>query len=107
MPTLEVSRRTLSHNTFEQLRQLLQQQGQRQGSVVLTEADLGTEEIPSDDPWQWFTLVLSEEFRVLLLGGPAEGTNADRPNAIGTLSPQVEVGLTFEPSQVAAFVARL
>ncbi|MCT7965545.1 ATP-binding protein [Laspinema sp. D1] len=114
MPTLEVSRRTLSHNTFEQLRQLLQQQGKRPGSVVLTESVLGSEEIPSDHPWQWFTLVLSQEFRVLLLGGPAEGTNCDRPDRIGTLpppiagrSPQVEVGLTFEPAQVAAFVAQL
>lgn len=114
MPTLEVSRRTLSHNTFEQLRQLLQQQGKRQGSVVLTESVLGTEDIPSDDPWQWFTLVLSEEFRVLLLGGPAEGKNSDREDVIGSIppameerSPQVEVGLTFEPSQVAAFLARL
>ncbi|MBO0347838.1 response regulator [Phormidium pseudopriestleyi FRX01] len=114
MPTLEVSRRTLSHNTFEQLRQLLQQQGKRPGSVVLTESVLGTEEIPSDDPWQWFTLVLSEDFRVLLLGGPAEGTNSDREDGIGTLppefegrSPRVEVALTFEPSQVAAFLATL
>ncbi|WP_254564860.1 GAF domain-containing hybrid sensor histidine kinase/response regulator [Oscillatoria sp. HE19RPO] len=114
MPTLEVSRRTLSHNTFEQLRQLLQQQGKRPGSVVLTESVLGSEEIPSDHPWQWFTLVLSEDFRVLLLGGPAEGTNGDRPELIGTLpppiegrSPQVEVGLTFEPSQVAEFLTGL
>ncbi|MCT7992347.1 hybrid sensor histidine kinase/response regulator [Laspinema olomoucense] len=114
MPILEVSRRTLSHNTFEQLRQLLQQQGKRQGSVVLTESVLGTEEIPSDVPWQWFTLVLSEEFRVLLLGGPAEDPNCDREGHMGTLpplnlgrSPQVEVGLTFEPSQVAAFLATL
>lgn len=114
MPTLEVSRRTLSHNTFEQLRQLLQQQGKRQGSVVLTESVLGTAEIPYDHPWQWFTLVLSEDFRVLLLGGPAEGTNSDRQDSIGTLprefeerSPQVEVGLTFEPSQVAEFLTAL
>lgn len=114
MPTLEVSRRTLSHNTFEQLRQLLQQQGKRQGSMVLTESVLGTEEIPSDDPWQWFTLVLSEGFQVLLLGGPAEGTNSDRQELVGTLpppiegrSPQVEVGLTFEPSQVAEFLTGL
>ncbi|AFY84232.1 hybrid sensor histidine kinase/response regulator [Oscillatoria acuminata] len=114
MPTLEVSRRTLSHNTFEQLRQLLQQQGKRQGSVVLTESVLDREEIPSDHPWQWFTLVLSEEFKVLLLGGPAEETNSDRQDPIGTLappiegrSPQVEVGLTFEPSQVAQFLTGL
>ncbi|MGL5192851.1 MAG: sensor histidine kinase, partial [Chroococcales cyanobacterium] len=114
MPTLEVSRRTLSHNTFEQLRQLLQQQGKRQGSVVLTESVLGSEEMPSDHPWQWFTLVLSEEFKVLLLGGPAEGTNSDRPERVGTLpppiegrSPWVEAGLTFEPSQIAEFLTRL
>ncbi len=114
MPIFEVSQRTLSHHIFEQLREFLQQQGKRQGSVVLTELILGPEEIPSGDPWQWFTLVLSEEFKVLLLGAPAQGTNPDSEDFIRSLggetaerSPKVEVGLTFEPTEIAKFLATL
>lgn len=114
MRTFEIPPRTFRDRTFEQLRALLEQQGKRQGSVIVTEDVLGSGKIPLYEQWERFIAIVSKDFNVLLLASPlesrAEENSAMRP-AIVTEHPGVtglvQVGLTFEPKAIAAFLEQL
>lgn len=114
MPTFKIQRRTLLYETFTQLRELLLQQGNHPECLRIAEEVLGSAPIPLDESWQWFTLVVSEEFSALLLGSPTDRKSEDLfdplPAIVGqsqdTLS-DVEVGLTFDTETIAAFLSGL
>ncbi|MBW4631812.1 MAG: GAF domain-containing sensor histidine kinase [Iphinoe sp. HA4291-MV1] len=112
---------TLPSNVFDQLGELLQQMAQAVGkaALVLTEAVL----IPIDIPQKWqtqrFTIVVSEQFSVLLVGSPKERWGDEGDEVAGEentpSSPLsfyseylvLNVSLTFHPEAIASFLLNL
>jgi signal transduction histidine kinase len=93
-PDLSFSR-TLPLNVFNQLGELLQQMAQavENAVLVLTEALLVRVQVPLEWQKQRFTLVVSERFSALLVGGEVEEVLNTR--------------LTFNAEAIAAFISQL
>jgi two-component system sensor histidine kinase/response regulator len=91
---------------FERLQELLQQMRSTmgEGAVVLTEDVLSSTVIAPEHQAQRFTVVVSERFSALLLGTrqAPELLAADDAKL-----PLYQVGLTFEPEAIAAFLTQL
>src|SRR5207237_5982962 len=68
-------------------------------ALVLTEALLARIHIPLEWQWQRFTLVISEQFSVLLVGNLEQ----EKPENYSALN----VSLTFNTEAIASFVAKL
>lgn len=106
---------TLSRQTFERLRQVLQQMAGRIGpdALLLTEELLITSRSKRLPEAEWFTLLVSHNFSTLLLGvstapGSTTGDAAQSPMAAGASLPTYcRASLTFEPEAIAFFLRRL
>ncbi|HEY9633803.1 MAG TPA: ATP-binding protein [Coleofasciculaceae cyanobacterium] len=98
--------RTLPLRVFKRLQDLLQQMKLTlgEGVVVLTEEVLSSTTITPEHQAQRFTVVVSEQFRALLLGEPQESESLVEDDAKPVL---YQVGLTFEPEAIASFVGQL
>ncbi|MFM2064138.1 MAG: hypothetical protein RLZZ507_3809 [Cyanobacteriota bacterium] len=108
-PDLSFSR-TLPLIVFNRLGELLQQMAQAVGSaaLILTEAVLARILIPVEWENQRFTLVVSEQFSVLLLGNieaAEEGNTGTEKEKINVDS--LNVSLTFNAEAIAAFISKL
>jgi signal transduction histidine kinase len=95
---------------FNRLGELLQQMAQAVGSaaLILTEAVLARILIPVEWENQRFTLVVSEQFSVLLLGNieaAEEGNTGTEKEKINVDS--LNVSLTFNAEAIAAFISKL
>lgn len=107
MLSSQLLRRTLSLETFDRLRHLLQQTvpSLGEGAAIVTEAILGSLDIPQEQQALRFAVVASEQFSALLLGTPnmpVEGQLWQNPQ---TTFYQVE--LTFDFEAIAAFASEL
>lgn len=105
-PDLSFSQ-TLPVNVFNQLGELLQQMAQVvERASVLTEAVLAAIRPPLEWETQQFTVVVSKQFSVLLLGSPV---NIGR---LGELREQIEdytinASLTFNSQAITSFLSQL
>ncbi len=104
-PDLSFSR-TLPIVVFNQLGELLEQMAQTVGSAVLilTEAALVRICIPVEWQRQRFTLVVSEQFSVLLVGTFEQGTRETEGQGIYS---EINAQLTFNLEAIASFVYEL
>ncbi|HLO83499.1 MAG TPA: GAF domain-containing sensor histidine kinase [Nostocaceae cyanobacterium] len=105
-PDLSFSR-TLPLSIFNQLGELLQQMAQavENAVLVLTEALLVRVQVPLEWQKQRFTLVVSERFSALLVGGEAQeeesySTRTTQPSFFNTR-------LTFNAEAIATFISQL
>ena len=91
---------------FERLQELLQQMRSTigEGAVVLTEDVLSSTAIAPEHQAERFTVVVSERFSALLLGTRQAPELLAADDAKLTL---YQVGLTFEPEAIAAFLTQL
>ncbi len=101
-----ILRRTLPLATFNRLRLALGQMAQRVGedALLLSEDVVQGMEIPPTMLAECFTVLVSQGFSALLLGTACELESSDCPN------PQnkcYQVGLSFDPDAIAAFVSQL
>ncbi|HAX74666.1 MAG TPA: hybrid sensor histidine kinase/response regulator [Cyanobacteria bacterium UBA11372] len=101
-----ILRRTLPLATFNRLRLALGQMAQRvgEGALLLTEDTVQGMQFPATMLAQRFTVLVSQGFSALLLGTACESQPTDCPN------PQqkcYQVGLSFDPDAIAAFVSQL
>ncbi|HAA28892.1 MAG TPA: hybrid sensor histidine kinase/response regulator [Cyanobacteria bacterium UBA8553] len=98
--------RTLPLTVFEQLQNLLQQMKSKIGeeAVVLTEEVRSSTAIALEDRAQRFTVVVSEQFSALIVGERQDTESLSEDNSKRTL---YQVGLTFEPEAIAAFLMQL
>ncbi|MBD2681664.1 MULTISPECIES: GAF domain-containing sensor histidine kinase [Nostoc] len=109
-PDLSLSR-TLPVVVFNRLGKLLEQMAQTLGSpaVVMTEAMLASIRTPIEWESQRFTVVLSEQFNVLLLGNlevdDTEQLSAD--NSSRDAINRVSTRLTFNFEAIASFILEL
>lgn len=106
-PSCPLLRRTLSLETFERLRHLLQQaaQSEGEGAAIVTEGIWESLDIPPEQRAVKFALVASQGLSVLLKGTPntpGEGQLWQKPQ---TTYYQVE--LTFDFEAIAAFASEL
>ncbi|MEH2188987.1 MAG: ATP-binding protein [Nostoc sp.] len=104
-PDLSFSR-TLPIVVFNQLGELLEQMAQTVGSaaLVLTEAVLVRIYIPVEWQRQKFTLVLSEQFSVLLVGTFEQGSRETEGQGIYS---EINAQLTFNLEAIASFIYEL
>lgn len=100
-------RRNLSLETFNRLRQLLQQvaQSQGKGAAIVTEAMLNPLEIPQQQQGVKFALVACQEWQALLKGTPNIPMLEQLWQEPQTIFYQVE--LTFASDAIAAFTKEL
>lgn len=107
MPILSDSRfsRILPLKMFEQLHNLLQQMRLKLGkeAVLLTENVSESKTIAQTSQMQQFTVVISQQFNVLLLGEPQAFKSPDEFNR--ELTPY-KVGLSFDLKAIASFLAQ-
>ncbi|MEB3219322.1 MAG: GAF domain-containing sensor histidine kinase [Nostocales cyanobacterium 94392] len=95
---------TLASNTFNQLRELLQQMAsfEPNAAMIITEAILTPIPIPGDWQIPYFTLVVSTQFSGLLTGSfPEPSTNANHHDLC------INSKLTFEPAEIIKFIETL
>lgn len=98
--------RNLPLVVFNQLQELLQQMAQAVGSaaLVLTEALLARVRITPEWQNKKFTLVISEQFSVLLVGKWEQNTQeTDLPG----IDPEIHTQLTFNSEAIASFLSQL
>ncbi len=107
MPSSQLFRRTLSLETFDRLRHLLQEAAQSQGewAAIVTEAILDSLEIPQEQRGIRFALVASRGLHALLKGTPNIPVLGQLWQDPQTTFYQVE--LTFEIEAIAAFANEL
>lgn len=98
--------RTLPLTMFEQLQELLQQMPSKIGerATVLRSDDLPIVSMGLEHQVQRFTVVVSQPFKVLLLGTQLQPEELIFDPAHPTL---YQVGLTFEPEAIASFLTQL
>lgn len=101
-----ILRRTLPVATFNRLRLALGQMAQRvgEGALLLSEDVVKGMSVPTTMLPERFTVLVSQKFSALLLGTALESQPLDCPN------PQkqcYQVGLSFDPDAIAAFVSQL
>jgi len=96
--------RTLPLRMFEQLQKLLERMTTtiREEAVVLTNEAFSSLSITLEP--EQFTVLVSEKFSALLLGVPQELNVSPGDDAQHTL---YQVGLTFEPEEIASFLTQL
>lgn len=111
--------RTLPSHVFDQLGELLHQMAQQavgKMALVLTEAVLTSIDLPQKWQTQRFTVVVSEQFSVLLVGsrggdGGDAGDGGDgevlKTTSLSSQDLALNVKLTFEPEAIASFVRKL
>ncbi|MEA5601926.1 GAF domain-containing sensor histidine kinase [Nostoc sp. UHCC 0252] len=107
-PDLSFSR-TLPIVVFNQLGELLGQMAQTVGNatLVLTEAVLARICTPVEWQRQRFTLVVSEQFSVLLLGNFEEEEQGSRGTGEQEIDSALNVRLTFNLEAIASFIHEL
>lgn len=98
--------RTLPLAMFERLQGLLQQMKSTlgEGALLLTDEGLADEAATCEPQTQRFAALVSERFSVLLVGEPQE---LEPNTGYHAQSRLYQVGLTFEPEAIAAFVSQL
>lgn len=98
--------RTLPLTVFRRLQTLLQQMQSRvgEGAIVFTEDILPFKEIIPKHQGQQFTVVVSQRFSVLLVGERQSSRALEGEDGKPIL---YQVGLTFEPEAIAAFLTQL
>ncbi|MFN6564208.1 MAG: ATP-binding protein [Nostoc sp. ChiSLP01] len=110
-PDLSLSR-PLPVVIFNRLGELLEQMAQTLGSpaLVMTEAMLASIRVPAEWESQRFTVVLSEQFNVLLVG-KLEGDDGeqlpDRNSEFSTGHSELNATLTFNMEAIASFILEL
>jgi two-component system, sensor histidine kinase and response regulator len=101
-----ILRRILPVATFNRLRLALGQMAQRVGAnpLILTETALSSVEIRQGMLAEKFTVLVSPQFSALLLGEASESESLDWQDPA---TRRYQVGLTFEPKAIAAFLNQL
>jgi two-component system sensor histidine kinase/response regulator len=97
MFSFEITRKTLSYRAFERLRALVEELGRGEASLTIRRSRHFANARELEGNWDRAIAALSESFSVLLLARDGEGESDPERS-------QVEVGLSFDPSAIGAFL---